>query len=384
MDLSSDTGRMVARILAAVARAEIERKAARQKRANLQRRQEGKFWRSGWRPYGYTNSGEVVPEEAELIREGVRLFLAGESLRGLARLWNKSGLKPQRAKEWDPTTIRDILSNPTIAGYVSYQGELTGEGEWDPLISPEDWGLVAARLESNARDAKGGRKGRKAENLLTGIATCAKCGQTIQAITLGKRQAGENAGENILGYSCRKHHLTTFRDEADRFVTEVISWVAHTLPAGAVFALPAPGQSLELLGEVEHVQEQLRELGDAFSTMRRVAFDAASARLQHNLQEAERALADASGEGDPRKLNTEAIYRFREAGLETQRGILSKVVKVTLHPKGRGRRKATIADQVEIDGKWLTLTETPYGCQRHARHSSHTGTLQPLPREGFI
>ena len=41
IDLTNETGKMVARILAAVARAEVERKATRQKRANLSRREEG-------------------------------------------------------------------------------------------------------------------------------------------------------------------------------------------------------------------------------------------------------------------------------------------------------------------------------------------------------
>ena len=62
IDLTSDVGRMVARILAAVARAEVERKGARQRRANQQRRAEGKRWTSGWRPFGYELDGTLRPK----------------------------------------------------------------------------------------------------------------------------------------------------------------------------------------------------------------------------------------------------------------------------------------------------------------------------------
>ncbi|MFK4226181.1 recombinase family protein [Streptomyces sp. NPDC019890] len=52
LDLTTDVGRMVARILAAVARAEVERKGARQKLANAARAAEGDVHFGGVRPFG--------------------------------------------------------------------------------------------------------------------------------------------------------------------------------------------------------------------------------------------------------------------------------------------------------------------------------------------
>ena len=51
-DLSTDNGRLFARIKGAVARAEVERKSARQKRANKQRAKDGRPGRSTM-PFGY-------------------------------------------------------------------------------------------------------------------------------------------------------------------------------------------------------------------------------------------------------------------------------------------------------------------------------------------
>lgn len=66
-DLSTDGGRMYARIKAAVARAEMERKSARQSAAQKQRAVMGRAPK-GMRPLGYTVNGDVIPEEAEAVK----------------------------------------------------------------------------------------------------------------------------------------------------------------------------------------------------------------------------------------------------------------------------------------------------------------------------
>lgn len=67
-DLSTDGGRMYARIKAAVARAEMERKSARQSAAQRQRAPKG------MRPLGYAVDGEVIRHEAEAVRAIYDLF----------------------------------------------------------------------------------------------------------------------------------------------------------------------------------------------------------------------------------------------------------------------------------------------------------------------
>ena len=65
-DLGTDGGRMYARIKAAVARAEVERKGARQSRAHVQRARQGRPPK-GVCPMGYTTAGELIPHEAEAV-----------------------------------------------------------------------------------------------------------------------------------------------------------------------------------------------------------------------------------------------------------------------------------------------------------------------------
>src|SRR5664280_3914608 len=75
-DLSTDGGRLVARIKASVARAEVERKSARQIRAAAQRADRGKP-PSGARLRGYTDGGLIVADEALVVRSMFTRFSAG-------------------------------------------------------------------------------------------------------------------------------------------------------------------------------------------------------------------------------------------------------------------------------------------------------------------
>src|SRR6476619_6368114 len=92
LDLSTSAGRMMARILGSVARAEGEHKGERQKRANAQKAAAGK-WQTANRKFGYTTTGQPLEPEATALRTAVAEVLAGKSLRKVAMEWNAAGLK---------------------------------------------------------------------------------------------------------------------------------------------------------------------------------------------------------------------------------------------------------------------------------------------------
>ncbi|WP_051025680.1 recombinase family protein [Schaalia georgiae] len=66
-DLSADSDRRYARIKAAFACAEMERKGARQSAAQLLRAKQGRAPK-GMRPLGYVTNGVVIPDEVEAVR----------------------------------------------------------------------------------------------------------------------------------------------------------------------------------------------------------------------------------------------------------------------------------------------------------------------------
>ena len=107
LDLSTASGRMVARILGAVARQEVEHMIERQKSAKERNRKAG-AWSGGPRPYGFRKDGPSikqggqgglaqVPEEAAAIRWAASQVLAGHRHRtAIARQWNGAGLRHDR------------------------------------------------------------------------------------------------------------------------------------------------------------------------------------------------------------------------------------------------------------------------------------------------
>src|SRR5829696_4492183 len=84
-DLGTDSGRLFARVKGAVARAEGERKSARQKAQALQAAELGKPHR-GPRAFGYEADGTTIrTDEAEALRAAYRNLLAGGTLTGISR-----------------------------------------------------------------------------------------------------------------------------------------------------------------------------------------------------------------------------------------------------------------------------------------------------------
>ncbi|HET6628515.1 MAG TPA: recombinase family protein [Woeseiaceae bacterium] len=179
IDLSTPTGRMLARILSATAQAEGEVKADRWMRSWRQGREAGLPARTGSRLFGYTRAGELVPGEAEIMRDVAARLLAGETLLSLTEQFEDAGISTTRGTVWRTGTLRQYLANPRIAGWSTLKGEILGEGQWEPVLDRETWEAVKVMLDARSRPYVP----RKA--LLNGLIFC-ECGQRI--ITSGQRK----------------------------------------------------------------------------------------------------------------------------------------------------------------------------------------------------
>jgi site-specific DNA recombinase len=133
-DLSTDGGRLFARINGSVARAESERKSARQRRAAAQRSDNGRP-PLGVRLTGYTSQGETIEDEAAVIREMFTRFHAGESLIGICRWLRATAVPTRHGRPWERSAVRSILVNPRYAGRAIYNGRVTSKaGSWEALV----------------------------------------------------------------------------------------------------------------------------------------------------------------------------------------------------------------------------------------------------------
>jgi site-specific DNA recombinase len=203
VDLSSPSGRAVARTLSAWARYESENKSDRQRRKAFELAQAGKLAGGGYRPYGFQQDRKTIKEdEAAVIREVAERIIAGESMGALIRDLNERSVPTSEGGRWTNTTMRRLLTSPRISGQRGYEptttkrtvygGDPVAKAEWDEIITPEQ----TLRLRSILIDAdrSQARMGSR-RYLLTGILVCGNC---------GNRMCGRPRDDHEPRYVCNK------------------------------------------------------------------------------------------------------------------------------------------------------------------------------------
>lgn len=342
IDLTTDTGRMVARIIGAVARAEVERKAARQRLANEQRAQAGAPSTGGARPFGYArNHIDVIPEEAAAIADGARWALAGMSMREIARRWDEAGLKSSRADEmsapqgWTGRGVKGVLVSPRYAGIRTYRGEEIGRGTWPPILDEETHRALKLKLSDPKRLHGAVKKGRTPSNLLTGIAKCSTCQKTVSA----------SRSRGVLSYVCRPHvHVSAPRAVADAEVAAEV--VAYLMQPNVLSHLTPTGDDEvdKARAEADELRERLDELAQAYAAgaVTLSQLTGATHTLRVQLEAAEDVLARA-GAGEllhGLDVGTEQVAKqWNDLPLVRQRNLVEAVLDIEVRPVGGGGPK---------------------------------------------
>jgi DNA invertase Pin-like site-specific DNA recombinase len=341
IDLTTDTGRMVARILSAVARAEVERKGARAKLANAQRAAQGKPITNGIRPFGYTRDGmQVVEAEAALIRDAANRVLRGEPLASVARRWTASGhLSPwgKKGKGWSSTGVKGVLTAPRVAGQRMYLGSIVGPGQWPAILDEDTFLAVETTLSDPSRRVRQGG-GRAPESLLSGIATCGECGGPIKAAKNRK----------IPVYRCGdKACASAPRDEVDLAVTAEV--IARLSQPDAMASLMPTGSP-----EVDAAREQVKALRDRkkglAQSFAKGAIDQEQMESGTEAIDAEiatfKGIIEAAGEADSMADflgDEDDVYAaWSGASLFQQRSLVRAGLTVVVHPRTSERNGANI------------------------------------------
>jgi site-specific DNA recombinase len=119
IDLSTPSGRLVARQLGAVARYEVEHSIERQKAAKLQAAKAGKYG-GGLRPYGYKADGVTIePSERDVLLEMADRIIGGESYRQIALDLNARGITTSRGGMWRALKIPNVVSASATSASVN-------------------------------------------------------------------------------------------------------------------------------------------------------------------------------------------------------------------------------------------------------------------------
>jgi len=169
--------------------------------------------------------------EAQVLAEAVHSVLNGVTLRQICRELNSRGIPtPRKAREttlvenpsgvvtaWEPSTLRQLLLNPTIAGRRVHRGEDIGPAVWDPIVDYGTWLRLRNFLKDPSRLTVSNPRGPSPRHLLTGIARCGECHAKIKAAT--------NMSRISRAYTCRAEgcmRVTATADRVDERVVEVL------------------------------------------------------------------------------------------------------------------------------------------------------------------
>lgn len=261
LDMSNDDGLFVARLMSAVAAKESARKSERVRRKMRQNAEMGLPAGGGNRPYGYESDRMTIRAgEAEIVREVVDRFLAGESPRSLAADLQAREVATSTGSPWRSTTIRNLLLRPRIAGLREYRGDIIGSAAWPGIITTEQFERVQSELK---RRAQSGRRAPR-RYLLSGLLRCGKCGGKLYS----------SARENRRRYVCLSG---PDHRGCGRLMVEA-SRVEEWLTAAVLYRLDTPDMDAVLTGqreqderysglasERERLQARMTELSEMFA-----------------------------------------------------------------------------------------------------------------------
>ncbi len=177
-DLSTPSGRLMARQLGAVARYESEHKSERVRSAHLEIAQGG-GWHGGVRCFGYEADGMTIRQsEADEIKQLAKAVIEGQSLRSLALDLNERKVPTVKGKRWSSAHLGRMLVRSRLAGLREHKGKILGQAQWDKIIEPETLNSVRAVLQDPARrTGANGRRGPTPTALGTAIYVCGVCGE---------------------------------------------------------------------------------------------------------------------------------------------------------------------------------------------------------------
>lgn len=169
--------------------------------------QEGKFV-GNIAPFGYDRVKlkdakgyclSINQDEAPIVKEIFRLYaFENTSINSVAKQLNKLNLKPRIANKWTISSVKDILSNPTYVGKLTWnrrkqkkktknghliisrprnQDYLIYDGLHEPIIDNKTWELVQEKRKQNTPKVK---YNNTIQNPLAGLVFCKKCGKPMQ------------------------------------------------------------------------------------------------------------------------------------------------------------------------------------------------------------
>lgn len=353
LDLSTSSGRMLARIKGSVAAGESEKMSERIRAQKQDARVNGRplggpvplGWVKGDKPGTFKPDPDVAPALAEAtarIARGESLtsvtkWIAGKGVRGRRRNYSSPTEGAQRAS-WDElgpimsaTTVRGLLVRPANVGLQEHEGRAY-TGRYPAIVDAEDYATARAALQTKRGASTGG--GRR-KHLLSGVARC-WCGETIVGVNpqqyacrVQRRQAGRVQG----GHAYRR------TGPLDQYVREVVAAYLGRADVGQQVTAEARKRSTRTAREaartaLHELEERKRTLVRLFAagTIGEAQLVDGTTDLDHQIRAAEVTLRAQGGNRTVSRIMRAASpgQAFLDAPVDQQRTVIGELFRVDI------------------------------------------------------
>lgn len=353
LDLSTSSGRMLARIKGSVAAGESEKMSERIRAQKQDARVNGRplggpvplGWVKGSKPGTFKPDPEVAPALAEAtarIGRGESLTsvtkrIADQGVRGKRRNYSSPKDGPQRAS-WDElgpimsaSTVRGLLVRPANVGLQEHDGR-TYQGRYPAIVDADDYATARAALQTKRGASTGSGRRR---HLLSGVAHC-WCGESM-------------IGVNPQQYACRVQRRQAGRVQAghayrrtaplDEYVRSVVA--AYLDRADVDQQVITEARKRRSRSARDSAREALSELEDRKRTLARL-FAAGTigeaqlvdgtTELDHEIRQAEVTLRAAGGNRTVSRIMraTSPGRAFLDAPVDQQRTLIGELFRVDI------------------------------------------------------
>lgn len=333
LDLSTPSGRAVARTLGAWARYEVDAKADRTRSKMDELAAAGAF-SGGSRPYGYAADGvSVVDDEADVVRAATAAVLTGVALGSIARNLNYQGVPTATGRTWSATQVRQLVVRARNAGLRQHRGQVVGKAAWPALVEEADWRTAVVLLSNPNRRTPGDNR---AKWLGAGLYLCGLCGSTCRSATA----SGRNGNRTV--YRCAAAsgggHVARSAAPVDEMVAGVLVGRLARTDASDMLAQQDDGTGAAV--ELSKTRARLRSVAVDFADgdLDADQLRAITSRLRDRIAALEAALPPRAR---PLALDDLAAAGERASGvwealpIADRRAVLDTLAVVTLLPSGR-------------------------------------------------
>lgn len=322
-------------------------------------------------PFGYRmTDGKLVPdpEEAPLVQEIFRTYLAGDGLRAIAMRLNARGVRTHRGNQLDNRAIEYILHNPVYIGKLRWSKEgraastrrydnpniIIVDGVHPPIIEPEIFEAAQQRMaEIKKKFAPYQRREQTVDFALKGLVRCSACGGTL---CHSSAKEPSLQCHNYARGSCKVSHHTA--------MTKIEAAVLDGLRTAAMtgqFTL-APDRPVDKSDKTNDLRKQLAA---AQRRLRRVrdAYESGADTLEEYAQSKKKIQAEITR----LESEIEKAAAAARAGQEQPDALAAKVRSVieifadpNQPPKIKNDALRTVVDHITFDRPASTITITFY------------------------